>query len=259
MLLSNHVTVIAGAGPGVGRAVALTAAREGSAVVVAARSQEGIDAIVDEVRGTGAEAAGFSVDLTDSASCEALAEGVRALHGRVDAIVNTAFWTEPERSLADTEEETWKRAFDVNVIGSWRLLNNLVPLIPEGSGSIVLTGSQAGFKPSDTLAAYAAAKAALVSFVRSAAKQYGPMGIRLNSIVPGSIGGEGLRAWAEERAAELGTTTEHELAIRAAKSPLGRIVTPQEIAEAIVFTLSPRASGITGTFIDLDCGQHLSA
>ncbi len=259
MLLRDHVTVLAGAGPGVGRSLALAAAREGSAVVVAARSEERVHSIVAEVEARGGAGLALTVDLTDSESCAALAARVKGEFGRVDAVANTGFWTEPERSLRDTDESTWHKAFDVNVVGAWRLIEHLIPLMPAGRGSIVLTGSQAGYKPSDTLAVYAAAKAALVSLVRSAAKQYGPAGVRVNSVVPGSIGGEGLRAWAEQRAAELGTTTEHEMAVRAAKSPLGRIVTPEEIAEAIVFTLSPLASGITGTFIDLDCGQHLSS
>jgi NAD(P)-dependent dehydrogenase (short-subunit alcohol dehydrogenase family) len=259
MLLSDQVMIITGAGPGVGRSLALAAAREGAAVVVAARSEKRIADIVQAVTDQGGRALGASADVTDAASCEALASAAVERFGRIDALVNCAFWTEPEQSLQDTAEATWLRGLDVNLVGSWRVLNAVTPHLTRPGGSVVLIGSQAGAKPSRTLAVYAAAKSALQSLVRSAALQLGPDGIRVNSVLPGSIDGPGLRDWAVERAEQLGTSLEEELGDRVRKSPLSRIVTPDEIAEAVVFLCSARASGITGSALDLDCGQHLTA
>jgi len=198
------------------------------------------------------------VDVTDTASCQALAQGALEAFGRIDALVNAAFYTEPEQSLWDLEESTLQRTLDVNITGTWRVMKAVVPHLTRPGGAIVAIGSQAGTKSSATLGPYAAAKAAVHSLTCSAAVQLGPEGVRVNGVLPGSIDGPGLLEFAEERGKRLGTSTEAELRLRRGRSPLGRIVTPQEIAEATVFLCSDRASGITGTLVHLDCGQHLN-
>lgn len=258
-LLHDRVVVITGAGPGVGTALAHTAAREGAAVVVAARDTTRVNEIAAGVVDAGGRALGLPVDVTDTASCEALAAAAVDAFGRVDAVVNAAFYTEPEQSLWDLDEATWQRTLDVNVGGTWRVMKAMEPHLTRPGGAIVAIGSQAGTKSSASLGPYAAAKAAVHSLTCSAAVQLGPVGIRVNGILPGSIDGPGLLEWAEERGERLGTSTEDELALRRGRSPLGRIVKPSEIAEAAVFLCSDRASGITGTLVDLDCGQHLNA
>ncbi|UTT51010.1 SDR family oxidoreductase [Rhodococcus gordoniae] len=257
MLLDNKTVVITGAGPGVGSAVAKAAAREGASVVLGARSSARLAALADEIEQIGGKARWQCLDVTDFGSCMAFG-AFAAETGGVDAVVNAAFWTEPEAPMAETPEEDWIRCLDVNVVGTWRVMKSLYPHLNQPGAAIVAIGSQAGTKPSATLAAYAAAKSAVTSLTTSAALQWGP-GVRVNGILPGSIQGDGLREWAAQRAHALGTTTEHELAVRAGRSPLGRIVTPAEIAEAAIFLCSERASGITGSFLDLDCGQHLGA
>lgn len=242
-----------------GTALAHTAAREGAAVVVAARDQDRVGAIAKSVVDAGGQAIAHSVDVTDTASCEAMAAAAVEAFGRVDALVNAAFYTEPEQSLWDLEEATLQRTMDVNVSGTWRVMKAVEPHITRPGGAIVAIGSQAGTKSSATLGPYAAAKAAVHSLTCSAAVQLGPVGIRVNGVLPGSIDGPGLAEWAEDRAERLGTSIEDELALRRGRSPLGRIVTPQEIAEASVFLCSDRSSGITGTLVHLDCGQHLNA
>ncbi|MGN5236438.1 MULTISPECIES: SDR family oxidoreductase [unclassified Rhodococcus (in: high G+C Gram-positive bacteria)] len=258
MLLENKTVVITGAGPGVGSAVAKAAVREGAVVVLGARSAERLAALADEVEQLGGKARWQCVDVTDLGSCMAFGDFAAEVGGGVDAVVNAAFWTEPEAPMVETPEEDWLRCLDVNVMGTWRVMTAMHPHLNQPGAAIVAIGSQAGTKPSATLAAYAAAKSAVTSLTSSAALQWGP-GVRVNGILPGSIQGDGLREWAAERAQTLGTTTEHELAVRAGRSPLGRIVTPAEIAETAIFLCSERASGITGSFLDLDCGQHLGA
>lgn len=257
--LDGKVVLVTGAGPGVGTSVAVEAAREGATVVVAARSQDRLSRIVAQVEAIGGAALAAPVDVTDRRSCEALAPTAVERFGRIDALVHAAFWTEPEQSLWDVDEDTLARTLDVNVMGLWRVLHSIEPHLTRPGGAVVAVGSQAGVKSSATLAGYAAAKAAVHSLVGSAAVQLGPRGIRVNGVLPGSIDGPGLLEWAEERAARLGTSLEDELAARRGRSPLGRIVTPDEIAHAAVFLCSDRASGITGTLVDLDCGQHLNA
>lgn len=257
--LSGKVVVVTGAGPGVGTSVALVAAHEGADVIVAARSEDRLARIVAEVEALGRTALAARVDVTDLASCEAMAAMAAERFGRIDAVVHAAFWTEPEQSLWDVEEHTLARTLDVNVMGLWRVLHAVQPHLSRPGGAIVAIGSQAGVKSSSSLAGYAAAKAAVHSLIGSAAVQLGPHGVRVNGVLPGSIDGPGLLEWAEERAARAGTSLDDELAARRARSPLGRIVTPDEIAHAAVFLCSDRASGITGTLVDLDCGQHLNA
>lgn len=258
-MLDDKVLLVTGAGPGVGTALALAAAAEGATVAVAARSTARLDDIVAQVRAQGGTAIAVPCDVTDSASCERMASTVVERFGRIDAFVNAAFWTEPEQSLWDLEEATLWQTLDVNVMGTWRALKAVEPHLVRPGGAVVAIGSQAGVKSSATLAGYAAAKAAVHSLVGSAAVQLGPVGVRVNGILPGSIDGPGLLEWAEDRAARSGTSLDDELAARRGRSPLGRIVTPEEIAQAAVFLCSDRASGITGTLVDLDCGQHLNA
>lgn len=258
MLLENKTVVVTGAGPGVGAAVAKAAAREGAAVVLGARNTERLEIIADEVKQLGGRARWQYLDVTDGRSCTDFGQFAAEGGEGVDAVVNAAFWTEPEAPMLQTPEEDWIRCLDVNVVGTWRVMTALHPHLNQPGAAMVAIGSQAGTKPSATLAAYAAAKAAVASLTSSAALQWGP-GVRVNGILPGSILGDGLREWAADRARSSGTTMEHELAVRAGRSPLGRIVTPAEIADAAIFLCSERAGGITGTFLDLDCGQHLQA
>lgn len=258
-MLEDKVLVVTGAGPGVGTALALAGTAEGARVAVAARSADRLRGIVEQVEAAGGTALAVTCDVTDAESCGRMAAAVVEHFGRVDALVNAAFWTEPEQSLWAIDEATLRRTLDVNVLGTWRALRAFEPHLSRPGGAVVAIGSQAGVKSSATLAGYAAAKAAVHSLVGSAAVQLGPEGIRVNGILPGSIDGPGLLEWAEDRAERLGTSTEEELAQRRGRSPLGRIVTPEEIAQAAVFLCSARASGITGTLVDLDCGQHLNA
>ncbi len=254
--LEGKVVVVSGIGPGLGRSIARTCAGEGARVVVAARTEARVGALTDELRSHGAQAHGVVADITIESHRERLVSEAMTTFGAVDGLVNNAFAMGPMAPCDDVTPEHWRAVFEVNVFATMALSTAFAPLLAHaGRGSIVMINSQAARRGAARRGPYAASKAALLVAAQVLASELGPRGVRVNSVVPGQIWGESLLAHYTAMADRRGESLAEVVARATRDIPLGRITEPTQIAEAIVFLLSDRASAITGQALDVNGGN----
>lgn len=257
--LEGRVAIVAGVGAGNGSAVAHTLAREGADVVLAKRTPAVAEEIAEGVRKAGRRAHVVPTDVTDAQARQALVETTLSELGRLDALVVNAFSMGKVGALEGSDpEQDWRAAFQVNLFGGLGLAQAALPALrAQGDGAIVFVNSMSARRPEAWMMGYGASKAALLFAARQLATEVGRDGIRVNSVVPGWVDGPalqvGIRMQAESRGVPEATVREE----IAAKGCLPHIPKPQEIAEAVVFLASPRASGITGQSLDVNCGAWL--
>ena len=243
--LRGKGVVITGGSRGIGRAIALAFADEGANVAICARGKEALDATAKELAAKGVKVHAQTADVAKPAELDAFLTGAHAALGRVDVLVNNS------SGFGITDDESgWKTGFDVDIMASVRASWKVAPwMTAQGGGSIVHISStsalEAGSPP-----AYAAAKAALISHSKTLAVALAPSKIRVNTIAPGSIEFPG-GVW---EMIKKGNPAMYD-GIKAS-IPWGRLGSAEEVANAVVFTASPRASWVTGIVLSVDGGQH---
>ena len=256
MLLRNHVAIVSGIGPGLGQAIARALAREGAAVALAARSAARLEELADEIRGAGGRAIAVPTDIGAADSCRALVEATERELGPVDTLVNNAYHPGTYERIDSTDLETWRAPFEVNVLGSLRLSQAVLPGMKQrGRGSIVMINSMSMRRMMELFGGYAASKAALNAATQTLALEVGPSGVRVNSVVPGYIWGPPLEAYfaAEAERAGVAPSAIHDAV--AAQTALRRIPTSEEIAESVLFFASDMSKAITGQSLDVNAGH----
>jgi NAD(P)-dependent dehydrogenase (short-subunit alcohol dehydrogenase family) len=256
MMLQDKVVVVAGVGPGLGRSIALAAAREGADVVLAARTAARLDEVAKEVDGLGRRALSVPTDLSDAESQEHLAAAARDGFGRVDALVYNALAMPPIKALEKVPLEALSTAFDGNVVTALRLTRLFTPLLEESKGSVTMVNSMVVRFSQLGMGPYKLVKAALLAAAQSLATEFGPRGIRVNSVAPGHIWGDSLKWYFGYLAHKRGVEAEDIYAETAANIDLRRLPEPDEIADAVVFLASPLARAITGQCLDVNCGEY---
>ncbi|GAA3224353.1 SDR family oxidoreductase [Actinocorallia longicatena] len=253
--LDGKAVVVSGIGPGLGRGIALQCAKAGADLVLAARTQARLDEIAEEVEKLGRRAVTVRTDITDEASCEHLAEASLEAFGRVDGLVNNAFSIPPMIDLADTSLAAIRTAFEVNVLAALRLTRLFAPALAEHRGSVVMINSSVLRHSRLTFGAYKMSKAALLALAQSLSTELGPAGIRVNTVAPGYIWADSLKWYFDFLAGERGVPAQQVYDETAATTDLRKLPEPDEIADAVVFLLSPLARAITGQCLDVNCGE----
>lgn len=279
-ILSNKTVVIVGAGPGFGRTLALQAAAQGATVVVAARTESRVVEIAEEVRAGGGNAIAAAVDATDPESVRALRETVEGHTDAVHGLVYSAFAVPSMKPLAQTDHDQISRGIDLSVLGALRTTQEFTPLLEAGaapatgtaaaaadsaadsatdpapaSASVVMMASAVIHHSRERYAGYKIAKTALVALGHSLATELGPRGIRVNTVAPGYIYGETLKAYFEHLATKYGGTVDDVYAHTAEKMDLRRLPSEREIVDPVLFLLSDAASAVTGQTLTVDCGE----
>lgn len=243
--LKGRKVIVTGGSRGIGRATALTFAEEGADVAICARGADTLEATRSEIEALGVKAFAAPCDVGDADELAAFLDRAHEALGGVDVLVNNTSGF----GVSD-DEAGWKTGFDIDVMGSVRASWHVVPWMEaRGGGSIIhissTSGMEAGSPP-----AYAAVKAALISHSKTLAASLAPKNIRVNCIAPGSIEFPG-GLWEQVRE----NAPDQYEAIRST-IPFGRLGTDREVASAVVFVASPRASWIAGANLPVDGVQH---
>ena len=258
-LLDGRVVAVAGVGPGMGGHVARLAAGAGASVLLGARSADYGEELAAELRGDGCRAIFRRCDVTDTEECDAFAAAATEHFGRLDTVVANAMASGPPgTTLLAGDLDDWRAAFDVNVFGSLRVVKACVALLQQSDdASVVFIGSQIVRRVFPGRGPYASSKAALLTAAHVLAAELGPLGIRVNTVVPGRMWGPSLEGALPKLAAERGTTEAEQLAQWQAATALKRVATDEECARVVLFLASRLAAAVTGQSIDVNAGETM--
>lgn len=254
-VLDGRVAIVTGGGSGIGRAVALRFAREGADVVVADVNAESGSAVAAEVRAIGRRGLAVPTDVADIDQVQALVDRTVAEFGRIDVLMNNAGIVQVRR-LLDLTPEDWDRMFAVNARGAFFVMQRVArQMVRQQRGKIINTASIAAWRGGLPVTVhYAATKAVVVSFTRTAAQALAPYHVNVNAICPGVVE---TPMWAkidEEWSALEGWPRGEAWRRRTAGIPLGRPETPEDVTGLCVFLAGPDSDYLTGQAINVDGG-----
>jgi NAD(P)-dependent dehydrogenase (short-subunit alcohol dehydrogenase family) len=249
MRLAGKVTIITGAGGGMGRVAAQMFAREGAKVVVAEFGEAAGQETVELIRAAGGEATFVRADVSNEADAKGMVDHAVSTYGRLDCLYNNAgVMPEADHSVTDTDVDIWDQVMAVNVRGVFLGCKYAIPAMEAGGGgSIINIASFVAILgcsvPQD---AYTASKGAVLSLTRSLAVQFGPAGIRTNAICPGPVETPLLMDWlVKDEAAKR---------LRLARNPTGRFGKPEEIVHMAVYLASDESRWTNGASLVIDGG-----
>ena len=258
MLLAGKSAVVSGIGPGMGRAIAVALAREGADVALAARKEDNLRPVAEEIEALGRRAIYRSTNIASNDDCLALAAAAADAFGGVDVVVNNAFVHPPFRSIEDSSIDDWNLAHKVNIVGSLQMTKACLPHMKGRDGAnVVFIASMSARGGEPNAGAYAATKAAMLSIVQTMAREVGPQGIRVNACVPGYIWGPSLEIYFKHLANERGCDPQEIYDEIASETALRHIPTSEEIADTVLFLASPLARVVTGQSLDVNGGHYL--
>jgi 3alpha(or 20beta)-hydroxysteroid dehydrogenase len=257
--LQNNVALITGGGGAIGGAQSELLATEGCAVVVADLFSDKAEAVAGRIADGGGRAIGIQLDVRDSAQWTQAVASAEAAFGPVSILCNNA-GANVRVGFDDQTEEMWRLIVDTILTGSFLGIKAAVPSMRRaGGGVIVNLGSLASIRPGGGSPAYASAKMGLVGLTRAAAASYARDGIRCVLVSPGHVDTPFIRADAPYSPNDERTSIDNpaNLQRRLAGTPLGRLITPDDVARTVLFVVSDDAAAITGSMLTVDGGAAL--
>jgi NAD(P)-dependent dehydrogenase (short-subunit alcohol dehydrogenase family) len=255
--MSGSVAFITGGSKGIGLASAHALAAEGCKVAITARDDARLQQAADEIRqASGAEVLAVAGDMSVTADVERARDATLDAFAQIDVLITCA-GSSPGGLLEDLTEEQWFGSLNLKFMGYVRSCRAIVPHMKErGSGSVVLVVGNDGLKPSYWEMTAGVANAGDINFASSLAEQYGPYGIRTNTVNPGPVMTDRWDGLEKAFARDKGVSQEHAHELAVASIPLGRLCTAEEVANLVAFLASPRASFINGAHIPIDGAQR---
>ena len=249
MRLQGKTALVTGAASGFGRGIAETFAREGARVAIVDLNAEGAREVAAAIGGA---AIALTCDVSKAEDVNRAVKDTRAAFGGLDIVVNNAGWTNPNRPLMETDEATFRKIYDINVLSIFHMVKAMVPhWRAEGGGVMINIGSTAGIRPRPGLTWYNSSKGAVNLMSRSLAAELAPDNIRVNCIAP-VMGATALL----EQFMGVPDTPENRAKF-VATIPLGRMSTPRDIANAALYLASDAADFITGVVLEVDGGRTI--
>jgi 3-oxoacyl-[acyl-carrier protein] reductase len=247
MSLDNEIAIITGASRGIGQAIALALGKKGATVIGTATSDAGAEKITEYLNANGIKGKGMALDVVSQESVDAVVGAVQEKFGTPTILVNNAGITR-DNLLIRMKEHEWDEIIKTNLSSVFRMTKAcLRGMTKARKGRIISIASVVGATGNAGQTNYAAAKAGIMGFTKSLAREVGSRGITVNTVAPGFIDTDMTRALAEE----------HKKAL-AGQIPLGRLGQPEEIAAAVAFLASPEAGYITGETLHVNGGMHMS-
>ncbi|HEX6772436.1 MAG TPA: 3-oxoacyl-[acyl-carrier-protein] reductase [Acidobacteriaceae bacterium] len=245
--LANKIALVTGASQGIGRACALTLAAQGATVALAARNEEKLRAVAAEIAAAGGQAEPFILDIANEASIKDTAKAIIAKYGRLDILVNNAGITR-DMLLLRMKRADWDDVIATNLTGTFLLTQAVLSSMMKSRwGRIISISSVVGETGQAGQANYAASKAGLIGFTKSLAREMASRNVTANVVAPGMI-----------ETAMTAVLDEKQKAMMMQIIPLGRAGTDQDIANAVAFLASEKASYITGHTLDVNGGMHMA-
>jgi 3-oxoacyl-[acyl-carrier protein] reductase len=247
MSLENEIALVTGASRGIGKAIALSLGKEGAVVIGTATSQSGADAISAELEANNIKGKGYVLDVTDQNSVDQLLSALQNDFGAPSVLVNNAGITK-DNLLMRMKDEEWDSIINTNLTSIYRVSKAcLRDMMKQRKGRIINISSVVGAAGNAGQTNYAAAKAGLLGFTKSLAREVGPRGITVNAVAPGFIDTDMTRALSDAQRDGLLKSI-----------PLQRLGQPEEIAAAVVFLASPQAGYITGETLHVNGGMYMA-
>lgn len=255
MELSNKVALVTGGTSGLGAAQSRLLAGQGTRVIIGGLEEGRDDAFLAELREAGSEVTFVTLDVTKPADVEAAFALADETYGGVDILVANAGIGGPTAALVDVSLEDWQTALDVNLTGPFLCCKSAIPQMQrKGWGRIVIIGSTTGKRPMALRTPYAASKLGLVGMARSLAHEVGRSGITVNVISPYDVEGPRIEGIFERAAARQGVDKSVVRAAETARTAIGRLVFPEDVARTVLFLCSDAAAAITGQDINVSSG-----
>lgn len=247
MPLSQEIALVTGASRGIGQAIALALGAQGATVIGTATTEQGAAAIQTTLTDQGVKGMGLTLDVTEAASIETAMKALQDAFGAPTILVNNAGITR-DNLLMRMKEDEWNAVIDTNLGSIYRLSKACIRgMMKARHGRIINIGSVVGATGNPGQANYCAAKAGMIGFTKSLARELGSRAITVNAVAPGFIDTDMTRALpAEQREALI------------KQVPAGRLGTPQDIAATVVFLASASASYITGETLHVNGGMHMA-
>jgi NAD(P)-dependent dehydrogenase (short-subunit alcohol dehydrogenase family) len=249
----GKVALVAGGSLGIGRGAAIRLAAGGAQVVVAARRMDAVEEVVSTIKMNGGSAIGVAADLSKGVDAERFVQTGVDTFGGIDILVNSQ-GIQRYGNVEETTEELWDEVMNVNLKSMFLTSHYAIPEMKKrGGGAIVNVASVQGLATQTTVAAYSTSKAAIIGLTRTIAVDYAKLKIRANVVLPASIDTPMLRGAADLFRGE--NSNDSLVADWGKMHPIGRVGTPEEVAELIAFLASDRASFITGSEYKIDGGM----
>ena len=247
--MKGKVALVTGGSAGIGAASAVAFAREGAKVVIASRSKSKADQALQRIRKAGGDATWVEADTTDAKQVERLVRNTLQQHGRLDYAFNNAGSGGAGGLTADITEEGWNKTINGYLTSVWLCMKyEIRAMLKAGTGCIVNNSSVDGLRgyPFPAGAAYSAAKHGVIGLTKSAAREYVSKGIRINAVCPGWVETAPVKNWIK-RTPDIGEKI-------LLQEPIGRLGTPEEIADAVLRLCSDKASFVVGSTLVVDGG-----
>jgi NAD(P)-dependent dehydrogenase (short-subunit alcohol dehydrogenase family) len=245
--MKDKIALVMGGGAGTGRAIALAFAAEGAKVVIADVNEKGGRETLALVESQGGDGMFVAADMARAADVQALIERTQQVFGGLHVVANNAALGAPNKPVTELTEAEWDRCMSVTLRGVWLCMKYQLPLIEaSGGGAIVNVASVSGLRGDAYQSAYAAAKGGVLSLSKTVASEYARRGVRVNTVCPGGIDSGGM-AFYLKKMPEMRERVHNVHA-------MGRLAEPKEVADAVVYLCSDRASFITGHDLVVDGG-----
>ena len=255
-LLAGKVCVVSGVGPGLGRQAARALAAHGGDVVLAARRQANLDAVLAEMHDLGARAIAVPTNIVEEDACARLMAAAAEEFGGIDVLVNNAFRPDVFQPFQEVDLRLWRKIMDVNVFGSLQMTRAALPYLRErGGGSVVMVASMVARQPQPGQGGYAVSKGALLTATRVLAFELGPWNVRVNAVVPGWMAGPSVDIYIDMTSQGRGVEPQVVIDELNARVPLGRIPSDEDVAGSIVYLASDLSAAMTGQALDTNGGE----